>query len=71
MKRSLHCTYLPGNRWALNDTYPDKGRLQRLYLYEVSRGGGCRWGTFCRRRNTRESGDETIIRDSGRTGRRW
>ena len=19
-----HCTYLPGNRWILNDTYPDR-----------------------------------------------
>lgn len=33
-----HCTYLPGNRWILNDTYPDKDRLQHLYLYEVASG---------------------------------
>ncbi len=34
-----HCTYLPGNRWILNDTYPDKlERLQRLYRYEVETG---------------------------------
>ena len=31
-----HCTYLPGNRWILNDTYPDKERNQHLYLYEVA-----------------------------------
>lgn len=31
-----HCSYLPGNRWILNDTYPDKERLQHLYLYEVA-----------------------------------
>jgi hypothetical protein len=31
-----HCTYLPGNRWILNDTYPDKERLQHPYLYEVA-----------------------------------
>lgn len=33
-----HCVYLPGNRWILNDTYPDKERLQHLYLYEVASG---------------------------------
>jgi hypothetical protein len=33
-----HCAYLPGNRWILNDTYPDKDRLQHLYIYEVSSG---------------------------------
>jgi hypothetical protein len=30
-----HCTYLPGNRWILNDTYPDKERLQHVYLYDT------------------------------------
>ncbi|MFN7933442.1 MAG: hypothetical protein U0R19_08955 [Bryobacteraceae bacterium] len=30
-----HCTYLPGNRWILNDTYPDKDRLQHVYLYDT------------------------------------
>lgn len=29
-----HCSYLPGNRWILNDTYPDKQRNQNVYLYE-------------------------------------
>jgi len=29
-----HCTYLPGNRWILNDTYPGKERNQNVYLYE-------------------------------------
>ncbi len=33
-----HCSYLPGNRWILNDTYPDKRRLQNPYLYEVATG---------------------------------
>jgi hypothetical protein len=31
-----HCTYLPGNRWILNDTYPDRERKQNVYLYEVA-----------------------------------
>jgi len=38
MPRNGHCTYLPGNRWILNDTYPDEDRLQHLYLYEVASG---------------------------------
>jgi hypothetical protein len=33
-----HCTYLPGNRVILNDTYPDQARKQHVYLYEVSSG---------------------------------
>ncbi|MBL8792828.1 MAG: twin-arginine translocation signal domain-containing protein [Planctomycetia bacterium] len=33
-----HCTYLPGNQWILNDTYPDKERLQHPYLYHVATG---------------------------------
>lgn len=33
-----HCTYLPGNRWILNDTYPDAQRLQNPYLYHVATG---------------------------------
>ena len=34
-----HCTYLPGNRWILNDTYPDRDkREQHVYLYEVESG---------------------------------
>jgi hypothetical protein len=31
-----HCTYLPGNEWILNDTYPDNQRLQHPYLYHVA-----------------------------------
>lgn len=33
-----HCTYLPGfgDRWILNDTYPDKDRLQHPYLFDVN-----------------------------------
>jgi hypothetical protein len=31
-----HCTYLPGNQWILNDTYPDRERLQHPFLYHVA-----------------------------------
>ena len=33
-----HCTYLPDGKWILNDTYPDKERLQHPYLYEIATG---------------------------------
>ncbi|MBY0522325.1 MAG: twin-arginine translocation signal domain-containing protein [Gemmataceae bacterium] len=33
-----HCTYLPGNQWILNDTYPDKERLQHPYLFDTKSG---------------------------------
>ena len=35
MTQNGHCSYLPGNRWILNDTYPDKERKQHVYLYNV------------------------------------
>jgi len=38
MKRDGHCTYLPGNEWILNDTYPDANRNQMPYLYHVKTG---------------------------------
>jgi len=39
-----HCSYLPtpcmaglpGNKWILNDTYPDKERKQHVYLYNTA-----------------------------------
>ncbi|OYW07987.1 MAG: hypothetical protein B7X34_09690 [Acidobacteriia bacterium 12-62-4] len=35
-----HCTYLPkrGNRWVLNDTYPDKERKQNVYVFDTRTG---------------------------------
>ncbi len=36
MPRNGHCSYLPGNAWILNDTYPDKDRNQNVYLYHVA-----------------------------------
>ena len=38
MTANGHCSYLPGNRWVLNDTYPDRQRDQHPYLYDT-RGG--------------------------------
>lgn len=37
MRVNGHCTYLPGGRWVLNDTYPlGEARTQELYLYDVA-----------------------------------
>lgn len=41
-----HCSYLPGNRWIVNDTYPDKQRNQNVYLYEVVTGRRVEIGSF-------------------------
>jgi hypothetical protein len=39
MTRNGHCTYLKGNEWILNDTYPDNNtRLQSVYLYHTPTG---------------------------------
>ena len=36
MTENGHCTYLPGNEWILNDTYPNpKTKLQSVYLYHI------------------------------------
>jgi hypothetical protein len=41
-----HCTYLPGNKWILNNTYPDKERNQHAYLYNVRTGKKIPLGVF-------------------------
>lgn len=47
MTRNGHCTYLPGNEWILNDTYPDKEtNLQSVYLYHVPSGKRFTIGDF-------------------------
>ena len=33
-----HCSYSPDRKWILNDTYPDKKRLQWLMLFNVKTG---------------------------------
>jgi hypothetical protein len=46
MTEDGHCSYLPGNEWILNDTYPDKSRLQQPYLYHVVSGRRRSLGLF-------------------------
>ncbi|MHC4243774.1 MAG: hypothetical protein ACYS3N_04625 [Planctomycetota bacterium] len=46
MPRNGHCTYLPGNKWILNDAYPDKQRKQNVYLYNVATGQRIPLGSF-------------------------
>src|SRR5262249_22622769 len=46
MTENGHCTYLPGNRWILNDTYPDRNRDQHPYLFDTRRGTRHRLGHF-------------------------
>jgi len=43
-----HCTYLnrDGNRWILNDTYPDKERNQIVYLFDTASGVRRPLGSF-------------------------
>lgn len=41
-----HGTYLPGNKWILNDTYPGRDRLQSPYLFEVASGRRVPLGHF-------------------------
>jgi hypothetical protein len=36
MVDDAHCSYLPGNEWILNDSYPDKNRLQHPYLFHIA-----------------------------------
>jgi len=33
-----HVSFLPGNRWIVSDTSPDKNRLQNPYLFDVRTG---------------------------------
>ncbi len=38
LKRDGHCSYLPGGKWILNDTYPDSNRNQMPHLFHVATG---------------------------------
>ena len=46
MTENGHCTYLPGNKWILNDTYPDAHREQNPYLFQVATGKRIPLGHF-------------------------
>lgn len=48
MKLNGHNTYLPlpGHQWILNDTYPDKNRNQKPYLFHVPTGKKIELGEF-------------------------
>ena len=46
MTENGHCSYLPGNEWILNDTYPDKQKMQHLYLYHIATGKKVPLGDF-------------------------
>jgi Tol biopolymer transport system component len=51
MTENGHCSYLPGNEWILNDTYPGGAHLegereQGLYLYQVASGTTVSLGRF-------------------------
>ena len=46
MTQNGHCSYLPGNKWILNDTYPDKQRKQHVYLYNVQTSKKVPLGAF-------------------------
>jgi hypothetical protein len=41
-----HNTYVAGGKWILNDTYPNAGRLQTVYLYEIETGRRVDLGQF-------------------------
>ena len=47
MDRNGHCSYLPGNEWILNDTYPTGPlREQVVYLYHVPTNRRVELGRF-------------------------
>lgn len=41
-----HISYLPGSRWLVGDTYPNKQRYQKLYLYHIQKGYLIQLGKF-------------------------
>lgn len=47
MDENGHCTYLPGNKWILNDTYQDLEHYQHPYLFEVATQRRVPLGHFC------------------------
>ena len=63
MRVNGHCTYLPGGRWVLNDTYPlGEARTQELYLYDVASDRRVELGARRRRPSIPTSGAATCTR---------
>ncbi|MDP6634428.1 MAG: hypothetical protein QGG42_05990 [Phycisphaerae bacterium] len=49
MTANGHCTYLPDDKWILNDTYPQgRNRMQSVYLYHIATGKRISLGQFHR-----------------------
>jgi hypothetical protein len=46
LTRDGHCSYSPDRKWILDDTYPDKSRMQTLILYRVADGRRTDIGQF-------------------------
>jgi len=46
LTRDGHCNYSPDRRWILNDTYPDRERMQTLMLYGAPDGPHVDIGKF-------------------------
>ncbi|KPK70835.1 MAG: hypothetical protein AMJ84_07285, partial [Acidithiobacillales bacterium SM23_46] len=46
LTRDGHCNYSPDRKWILNDTYPDRNRMQTLMLYRVADGRRIDVGKF-------------------------
>lgn len=46
LTRDGHCTYSPDGEWILDDTYPDKERMQNLMLYRPADGKLVKLGRF-------------------------
>jgi hypothetical protein len=44
--RDGHCSYSPDRKWVLNDTYPDRDRMQTLMLLKVANGRRYDLNTF-------------------------
>lgn len=46
MDTNGHVNYLPGNRWILSDTAPDKQRLQHVYIFDTQTGRKIEIGAY-------------------------
>lgn len=46
LTRDGHCSFSPDRRWLLDDTYPDRDRMQRLILFEIGTNRAHEIGAF-------------------------